>query len=33
VAFDDEEHTLSVKVRRPGVVVRAKTAYLAPKTQ
>lgn len=33
VVFDDEEHTLSVKVRRPGVVVRAKTAYLAPKTQ
>ena len=31
VAFDGKEHTLSVKVRRPGVVVRAMTAYLAPK--
>ena len=30
VAFDGKEHTISVKVRRPGVVVRARTAYLAP---
>jgi VWFA-related protein len=31
VAFDGKEHTLSVKVRRSGVTVRARTAYLAPK--
>ena len=33
VAFDGQEHTLSVKVRRTDVVVRARTAYLAPRLQ
>lgn len=32
-AFDGKEHTLTVKVKRPGVVVRARTAYTAPKPQ
>jgi VWFA-related protein len=30
VVFDEEEHTLSVRVRRPGVIVRARVVYKAP---
>jgi hypothetical protein len=33
VTFDGQEHTLSVKVRRTDVLVRARTAYLAPRPQ
>jgi VWFA-related protein len=31
--FDGKEHMLSVMVKRPDVIVRARTAYLAPKPQ